>query len=388
MIAHRAGVSREHSRSYDSAYSMAAIREPEVGREDDSETAGPTSSYFAEPVDRRDVEGVGILSRLYATPGFHRFLPAAVALPIARFRGYVNWRFSRSHRRRAVDWAKSVIGPDAEPRHIRRLARPALGAFRTSEELQWRPWLLKRAGVRNPERLGEATPPGMGAVIVTTHMGGYAALTALLLALRRQGREVVFPRATGPRHAHQFRGYSGLVKLEFFSQLDAANIWSPGRGGSFEEVADQLREGALVMIHSDVIGSMSVTLLGQPARIVSGPAELAKATGAPIVPCVVRRRLWRFTVEVNEPIDPRSFPEPAALSSAMVAALEPELRERIHTWYPHPFPSREWQRKARIKRISKLAAQREKEQRVIAARRRKQRQARGRKAERKATRPE
>jgi lauroyl/myristoyl acyltransferase len=367
---------------------MAAIREPEVGREDDSETGGSPSSYFAEQVDRRDVADVGVLTRAYATPTFHRFLPAAVALPIARFRGYVNWRFSRSHRRRATDWAKSIIGPDSEPRHIRRLARPALGAFRTSEELQWRPWLLKRANIRNYERLEQVTAQGNGAVIVTTHMGGYAALTALLLTLRRQGREVFMPRATGPRYGHQFRGYSGLMKLEFFSQLESAGVQSPARGGSFDEVADLLREGALVMIHSDVIGSMSVTLLGQPARIVSGPAELSKASGVPIVPCVVRQRLWRFTVEVNEPIDPRSFPDPTALSGAMIAALEPELKERIHTWYPHPFPSSEWQRKARIKRISKLAAKRDKEQRVIAARRRKQRRAKGLKAERKATRPE
>lgn len=330
-------------------------RAQEPNGTDSGKEVRPRVSYFAEDVGPSDVSEAGRLARLYATPSLHRLVPSLLAVPMARARGRLDWWFSKSSRERATAWARAAIGPDSEPRTVRRLARRALASYRATNELQWRPWLLEGVRVENADRLQEASDEGNGLIVVHPILGGRFGHLALLLSLVRLRGDLVLAATPGDRRARGFRGSDGLSKLAFFSRLQDAGVRHLPPGGSFDALGSELRRGGWVVGNADATGSTRGALLGQQVSVGSGPMALSEATGAPIVLCWAERRLGRITIRVGEPIRPSRHRRREQLTAAMLSALEAAVGERLPEWYPQAFPSLEFQRRARIKQLRKSA---------------------------------
>jgi KDO2-lipid IV(A) lauroyltransferase len=104
-----------------------------------------------------------------------------------------------------------------------------------------------------------------------------------------------------------------------------------------------LRRGGLlgVLIDQRVrSGGVTVPFLGQPTRMVDGPARLALATGAPVVPGGVYRDAGnRHRVVLDPPIlpDPGAADPVTDLTARLAAALERRIHEHPDQWmWIHP----------------------------------------------------
>ena len=104
-------------------------------------------------------------------------------------------------------------------------------------------------------------------------------------------------------------------------------------GDAFTQVERALEDGMLPAMAVDVAGSTPVRFFGKDARVRSGLARLALATGASIVPIrggFVRGRPMTF---LGDPIAPRG--DAGALMREVIAAVEQPLLRRPEHWMPY-----------------------------------------------------
>lgn len=104
-------------------------------------------------------------------------------------------------------------------------------------------------------------------------------------------------------------------------------------GDAFAQVQTALRDGAVPAIAVDVAGSTPVRFLGKDARVRSGIARLAHATGASVVPMHGAFIHGRPVVMLDPPIAPSDDVE--ATLRAVVAAVEAPLLRRPEYWMPY-----------------------------------------------------
>lgn len=104
-------------------------------------------------------------------------------------------------------------------------------------------------------------------------------------------------------------------------------------GEAFTQVQAALRDGIIPAIAVDVAGSTPVRFLGKDARVRSGIARLAQATGASIVPMHGAFVRGRPVVVLDAPIAPRD--DVHALLREVVAAVEAPLLRRPEYWMPY-----------------------------------------------------
>ncbi|UUY05595.1 hypothetical protein LRS13_08770 [Svornostia abyssi] len=104
-------------------------------------------------------------------------------------------------------------------------------------------------------------------------------------------------------------------------------------GDAFTQVQAALQDGGIPAIAVDVAGSTPVRFLGKDARVRSGIARLAQATGASIVPMRGAFVRGRPVVVLDAPIAPRD--DHHALLRDVVAAVEAPVLERPEYWMPY-----------------------------------------------------
>jgi lauroyl/myristoyl acyltransferase len=128
-------------------------------------------------------------------------------------------------------------------------------------------------------------------------------------------------------------GYDGYRNEQVRRLLTRAGfrmIRAAGSRATFDAV---LRQGGRVLVHFDVPGSVPVEFLGKTVDLKSGTARLAVDTDAVVVPVAMlpEGRGWR--IHVDEPLDPRRYPDWQGLLQAVAAVHEslilaaPELLE-------------------------------------------------------------
>ncbi len=182
--------------------------------------------------------------------------------------------------------------------------------------------------VEGASHLEHAISLGRGIILVTAHTGGWETVGPLLKrdfdldvmfamqgepdedARRIQDRARV---RSGIKVAHV--GHEPLAVLPLFTHLR--------RGGVLGVQIDRA---------PDAMRSLPVQFLGAPWRVPSGPFELARATGAPILP-VFTRRLGYFRYEIH--LCPlielgRKAPPAALIEAARAATAEMERFIRAH----------------------------------------------------------
>jgi KDO2-lipid IV(A) lauroyltransferase len=134
--------------------------------------------------------------------------------------------------------------------------------------------------VTNPAPFYEALDLGHGLIIALSHSGNWdAAGVWLIETLRRRGLDPVF--TTVGQRLRPESVYRRFVAHRVALGFDMVEE------GAYRALLRRLRGGGVVCVLADrdVLGaSLDVVLLGEPARLPSGPARLAALTGATLLP--------------------------------------------------------------------------------------------------------
>jgi lauroyl/myristoyl acyltransferase len=177
-------------------------------------------------------------------------------------------------------------------------------------------------GVENLHRTRDA---GAGGVLVLAHFGSWDLAASMALAAGHNVSTVMAPVGTPSITA--LLAWSRKVKqMELFAPEAAA------RG-----LLRTLRQGGLVAILVDIPEGGPTTeaeFCNGPVEFSTGPAFLARVTGAPLVPISCWRSAAGYHVHVREPFQVSRSDDEAAITQRLASILEVDVHRVPEQWYP------------------------------------------------------
>lgn len=264
-------------------------------------------------------------------------LPARVLYPLARVAGTLAWLVSPHLRGVTRDHMDHVPRLASNPHARDRAARGCARAV----ALYWAD--LARTAHLPPERafeeyetfegfhhLFEALDRGCGVILVTAHLGApeFAVRAASHLGLDLLALTERNPSPRVNELLHRARRGHGAQFVEATTAGARAAIEHLRGGGVVAMVADRdiPRTG------------LAVPFFGERTTLPSGPAELARRTGAAIVPCfVLRRGVARYAIRFEPPLAlPRTADRHADIEAgtlALARALEAGIASSPEQWF-------------------------------------------------------
>lgn len=214
-----------------------------------------------------------------------RLLPERTALgAFARIADQMHRRDGRSVQRLRANLAR--VRPDLDEAALERLTHDAVRSYLRywAESFRLPSWpiddLVRRTRTVGEDVVRQAHAEGRGVVAPLPHTanwdwaGAWACATGMPLT-------TVAERLRPERLYDEFVAYRASLGMEILPAGDPA---------TFGTLLDRVREGRLVPLLADRDLSRSgieVELCGRPARMPRGPAELARRTGAPLVPATL-----------------------------------------------------------------------------------------------------
>lgn len=183
------------------------------------------------------------------------------------------------------------------------------------------PTIVAATAVTNPgpfdAAIDDATSAGRGLILALSHSGNWDAAGIWLIAtLRARGREAGFTTvAQRLRPAAVYRRFVAHREALGFELVAAED-------GAYRALLRRLRRGGVVCVLADrdVLGTgLPVSLLGEPARMPSGPARLAALTGATLLPTRLGFAPDGWTIAFAEPVP---VPGPADVEKATQALAD------------------------------------------------------------------
>jgi lauroyl/myristoyl acyltransferase len=189
------------------------------------------------------------------------------------------------------------------------------------------------AGVAHLER---ALADGRGVVAALTHSGNWDVAGAWLVeALRRRGEPATFVTvAERLRPESLYRRFVAYRESLGFEVLPA-----DGGARTVATLAARLRANRVVCLVADrelTGGGIEVDLCGEPARLPGGPAQLARHTGAALLPFGgwFTPEGWglRFRPPIEVPAGPGG-PAVRAATQALADAFGADLAEHPADWH-------------------------------------------------------
>jgi KDO2-lipid IV(A) lauroyltransferase len=227
-------------------------------------------------------------------------LPRWVVARIARLAALIAFRVNHRQRNRLLTNYRHILGPRAEEREIRDLARRAFINLATNyADLLRIPVLRRRIPVLvggDPSPLARALEAGRGAVVVTAHIGNWDLAGAHLSALGYPMSAVFEPVPRGwARTFNRYRSGTGLQAIPL-----------PDKAG----ISRALRRGRVLALVSD----RDMTKRGVPCPAFDalrmfprGPAGYSLKHGAPLLVGFVlfdgRPGRPPYRVHVDPPLD-------------------------------------------------------------------------------------
>jgi lauroyl/myristoyl acyltransferase len=177
-------------------------------------------------------------------------------------------------------------------------------------------------GVENMHATRDA---GGGGILVLAHFGSWDIAASMALAAGHPVTTVMAPVGTPSITA--LLAWSRKVKqMELFAPAGAA------RG-----LIKALRQGKWVAILVDIPEggpTTEVRFCNGPVEFSTGPALLARLTGAPLVPISCWRTDNGYRVNVREPFHPGKDDDDQAVMQAVAGILEPDVLRVPEQWYP------------------------------------------------------
>lgn len=231
---------------------------------------------------------------------FVRLLPERAALALfARMADVVHRRDGAGVRRLRGNLAR--ICPELDEAALEDLTHEAVRSYMRywAESFRLPSWpiedVVRRTHVEDEHKLREAYALGRGLVVALPHQanwdwaGAWACATGLPLT-------TVAERLRPERLYDEFVAYRAGLGME---------ILPAGDGSTFATLVSRVRGGRLVCLLADRDMSRSgveVLLCEQPARMPRGPAELARRTGAPLVPATLAYDGPNLRVRIHDPV--------------------------------------------------------------------------------------
>jgi len=258
--------------------------------------------------------------------------PVGVVTPLAAVGGTVEWALRPAKRRRLATNLSHAVGlPPADPRVRSLVRREVLSEARRSADFLWsiaKPdELVASTEVTGREHLEEALAPGRGALLVSTHLGGWEVATALVRVLMPVPTTVLVTDDWLAWAVEGLRVRAGL-RIAYDS-------------GPVTRVARLLRDGEALLVLGDYakpwMRTYRVRLLDSVAELPAGGVVLSRLCGSPIVPFVVlpsTPRRWRVEIEPPLAAPPRDGGEAAerALLQELADRWTVQLRRHPEHW--------------------------------------------------------
>ena len=266
----------------------------------------------------------------WAAPRFPRLMQAAKSLFL--------WFAVRSESVFAgpASNARRIFQRELGPKEERAFARQVVGSMYDfildigrSAAYGRDDFLRQIEAIDNREAYIKARAAGKGAVVVTAHMGSFEVGVAAL-AEHEKRIHVVFKRDVNghfERMRQQLRRRLGVIE----TALDEdANAWM--------RLRDALQADEIIVIQGDrVMGGqkgLRVAFLGGHLLLPTGPAKLALASGAPLIPVfALRTPGGRIRIRIEEPI---WLSEALPVADAVAEAVQRWTRilERVVSEHP------------------------------------------------------
>lgn len=264
-------------------------------------------------------------------------LPLSLAYLLGALVGSLAYALNRRARRTVQANMRQVLGPAAGNAAVRTAARRC---FRTATwyytDLARTPlmrperFIKERIKIRGLEHLLEAQQAGKGVICVSIHYGS-------------------------PEYTAQCLGAAGIRFMALVEPLDPPEMaalfhrYRASQGQQFEEatlagmkrVVRHLRTGGTLsmLIDRDIQGTgIEVPFLGKPARLPVGAADLARHTGATVLPFVTRRLgPDRYSAIIGAPISlgrsGNAQQDRSCNTARLIAWFEPYLRRDPSQWF-------------------------------------------------------
>src|SRR5690606_30651149 len=186
--------------------------------------------------------------------------------------------------------------------------------------------LATRLALEGTEHLRAALAEGRGAILLGTHAGN-GVLLAVRLAAEGWPMSVVYRQAR-------------MMPPEFweqgFARYGVEGILANEGLRAYARMRDAVRRGRIVFITLDqgvkhAHSGVPVRFLGKDMGMAAGPAQLARHTGAPLLPVFAAGYdgLWRFRIE--PPLPPATGPL-AADVQRLARIAERQVRLHPELW--------------------------------------------------------
>lgn len=227
------------------------------------------------------------------------WVPYAIARVVAEFA----WRYNTHARHVALINVRQALGPSASARRVTRAARGCIRAsayyyadLGLTPKMDPHQFLAERLKERGFEHITEAHARGTGVIIATLHYGNpeYVAQSMIARGYHIHG-------LTEPIQPPQLAAlYQRLRDSHGHSLIPVSH-------SSIKATIRHLRAGGVMCIMADrdiQRAGIEVPFLGATARVPTGAVDLARHTGATVVPVITRRRRHNsFSLFVQPPIE-------------------------------------------------------------------------------------
>jgi lauroyl/myristoyl acyltransferase len=272
----------------------------------------------------------------YGPEWWKRYSPPAI--------GAICFALLTQNRRGATDNMRHIFpagGPNPTRMALEMFSEFAFCISETLERFGPRPRPV-RVDLPEHDFVEEAVAAGTGAIVVTAHFGNWDIAALELQKYQRPIRVVMAHEvnsSTNP-YVRRLREAAGLQ----VSYSDRSALFSL-------DLLHALRRNEIIALQLDRLATSdtarAILFFGQPARFPSGPFELARLSGAPLIPVFAPRRGTRhYEVLFGQPQYVTRQARGARLTdimTAVAAELETMIRTYPNQWFQF---ARFWQQGA------------------------------------------
>jgi phosphatidylinositol dimannoside acyltransferase len=174
---------------------------------------------------------------------------------------------------------------------------------------------------------------GRGVIFALPHMGNYEQAGAYII-MRGAGTFTTVAERLGSAAVYErFLAFRESLGMEVLPHAGAGE-------GPFRVLAERLGQGHLVCLVCDrdlTASGVEVQFFGEPARMAAGPAALAAATGAALMPVTLwfQGEGWGARIYPEIPVPPAGTEREKiwSMSQQMAAAFEGGIAEHPADWH-------------------------------------------------------